>query len=62
MKPAETLVLTRDTGAIALPLSTNRVLRNTYWLLSLTLLFSAGAAVVAAASLLHLLGVTNSNE
>ena len=49
MKPAETLVLTRDTGAIALPLSTNRVLRNTYWLLSLTLLFSAGAAAVAAA-------------
>ena len=49
MKPAETLVLTRDTGAIAPPLSANRVLRNTYWLLSLTLLFSAGAAAVTAA-------------
>lgn len=49
MKSAETLVLTRDTGAIAPVLSTNRVLRNTYWLLSLTLLFSAGAAAVTAA-------------
>jgi modulator of FtsH protease len=49
MKPAETLVLTRDAGATALPLSANRVLRNTYWLLSLTLLFSAGAAAVTAA-------------
>jgi len=49
MKSAETLVLTRDTGAIAPPLSANRVLRNTYWLLSLTLLFSAGAAATAAA-------------
>ncbi len=49
MKPAEALVLTRDAGAIARPLSANRVLRNTYWLLSLTLLFSAGAAAVATA-------------
>jgi modulator of FtsH protease len=49
MKSAETLVLTRDAGAIAPPLSANRVLRNTYWLLSLTLLFSAGAAAVTAA-------------
>ena len=49
MKPAETLVLTRDTGAVDLPLSANRILRNTYWLLSLTLLFSAGAAAVTAA-------------
>lgn len=49
MKPAETLVLTRDTGAIAPPLAANRVLRNTYWLLSLTLLFSAGAAAVTVA-------------
>ena len=49
MKPAETLVLTRATGTIALPLSGSRVLRNTYWLLSLTLLFSAGAAAAAAA-------------
>ena len=49
MKSAETLVLTGDTGAIATPLSANRVLRNTYWLLSLTLLFSAGAAAATAA-------------
>lgn len=49
MKPAETLVLTRDAGAIAQPLPANRVLRNTYWLLSLTLLFSAAAAGAAAA-------------
>ena len=49
MKPAETLVLTRDTGAVTPLLSANRVLRNTYWLLSLTLLFSAGAAAVTAA-------------
>jgi modulator of FtsH protease len=49
MKPAETLVLTRDAGAVAPVLSANRVLRNTYWLLSLTLLFSAGAAAVTAA-------------
>jgi len=49
MKPAATLVLTRDTGAVTPVLSANRVLRNTYWLLSLTLLFSAGAAAVTAA-------------
>jgi len=49
MKPAETLVLTRDAGAAATPLSANRVLRNTYWLLSLTLLFSAGAAAITMA-------------
>ncbi len=49
MKPAEAIVLTRDSGAIAPLLSSNRVLRNTYWLLSLTLLFSAGAAAVTAA-------------
>lgn len=48
MKPAETLVLTRDTRAIAPALSAHRVLRNTYWLLSMTLLFSAGAAAVTA--------------
>ena len=52
MKPAETLVLTRDKGAIAPPFSANHVLKNTYWLLSLTLLFSAGAAAVTAALLL----------
>jgi len=49
MKSAATTVLTRDTGAIAPRLSANRVLRNTYWLLSLTLLFSAGVAAVTAA-------------
>ena len=49
MKTAETNVLTRDIGAIAPSLSANRVLRNTYWLLSLTLLFSAGAAAVSVA-------------
>lgn len=49
MKPAKTLVLSRDTGAIAPPLFASRVLTNTYWLLSLTLLFSAGAAAVTAA-------------
>jgi modulator of FtsH protease len=49
VKPAEAIVLTRDAGAIASPLSRNRVLRNTYWLLSLTLLFSAGAAAVTTA-------------
>jgi modulator of FtsH protease len=49
MKPAQMLVLNRAAGAIASPLSANGVLRNTYWLLSLTLLFSAGAAAVTAA-------------
>jgi len=49
MKPAETLVLTRDAGAVTPVVSANRVLRNTYWLLALTLLFSAGAAAVTAA-------------
>lgn len=49
MKPTEAMVLTRDAGAIAPALSQNRVLRNTYWLLSLTLLFSAGAAAVTTA-------------
>ena len=52
MKPAETLVLTRDTGALARALSANRVLRNTYWLLSATLFFSA--AVTAASVALKL--------
>jgi len=46
MNAAETLVL----AARAAPaLAANRVLRNTYWLLSLTLLFSAAAAAVTAA-------------
>jgi modulator of FtsH protease len=43
------MVLTRDAGAIAPALSQNRVLRNTYWLLSLTLLFSAGTAAATTA-------------
>lgn len=49
MKPTEAMVLTRDAGAIAPALSQNRVLRNTYWLLSLTLLFSAGTAAATTA-------------
>ena len=49
MKSADALVLTRGAGAMAPPLSANRVLRNTYWLLSLTLLFSGGAAAATAA-------------
>ena len=49
MKSVETLVLTRAAGTSAPALPANRVLRNTYWLLSLTLLFSAGAAAVTAA-------------
>ncbi len=48
MKSVETLVLTRDGGAVAPSLSANRVLRNTYWLLALTLMFSAGVAALAA--------------
>jgi modulator of FtsH protease len=50
MNSAETPVLAgRAVPAAAPALSANRVLRNTYWLLSLTLLFSAAAAAVAAA-------------
>jgi len=49
MKTAETLVATRTAGALTPALSANRVLRNTYWLLSLTLLASAGTAAAAAA-------------
>jgi modulator of FtsH protease len=48
MKSAETLAPTHATGALAPALPANRVLRNTYWLLALTLLFSAGAAAVTA--------------
>ncbi len=36
-------------GQIAATLATNKVIRNTYLLLSMTLLFSAGAAAVSAA-------------
>jgi len=49
MKPADTVVLIRDARVLTPALSANRVLRNTYWLLSLTLLFSAGAAAVTGA-------------
>jgi modulator of FtsH protease len=49
MKRDDSLVLTRDPGTFDAPLFANRVLRNTYWLLSLTLLFSASAAAVTAA-------------
>jgi modulator of FtsH protease len=49
MKAAETLVATRTAGTLTSALSANRVLRNTYWLLSLTLLASAGTAAAAAA-------------
>ncbi|MGB8436889.1 MAG: Bax inhibitor-1/YccA family protein [Burkholderiales bacterium] len=48
MKSTETLAPTHVTGALAPALPANRVLRNTYWLLALTLLFSAGAAAVTA--------------
>lgn len=47
MNPQEVAVNPRAVGALSL--STHRVLRNTYWLLSLTLLFSAGVAGTAAA-------------
>jgi modulator of FtsH protease len=49
MKTGDTLVLTRNAVANAPSLPADHVLRNTYWLLSLTLLSSAGAAAVAAA-------------
>lgn len=49
MNAAETTLLNRGAETLAPPLSANRVLRNTYWLLSLTLLFSAGAAAVTVA-------------
>ena len=49
MKPSDTLVLTQDSGALASAPTANRVLRNTYWLLALTLTFSAGIAAATAA-------------
>jgi len=49
MKSVDMPVPHREAAAPATPLSANRVLRNTYWLLSLTLLFSAGAAALSAA-------------
>lgn len=48
MKASDTLVLTEGSGAHASTATANRVLRNTYWLLSLTLLFSAGIAAATA--------------
>ena len=50
MQETGTLVLTRnaDTTA-ATPLPANRVLKNTYWLLALTLAFSAATAATSAA-------------
>lgn len=54
MKTIETLAQTRETGALVHAAPANRVLRNTYWLLALTLLFSAGvAALTAVLSLPH---------
>lgn len=49
MKPAETLVLSRNAGIIAPAPSANRVMRNTYWPMSQMPLFSAGAAALTAA-------------
>jgi modulator of FtsH protease len=49
MKTIETLAPTHETGALAPASPANRVLRNTYWLLSLTLLFSAVVAAATAA-------------
>jgi len=49
MNTVETVGPTHATGALAPASPANRVLRNTYWLLSLTLLFSAVAAAVTAA-------------
>jgi modulator of FtsH protease len=48
MKTIETLAPNHETGALAPAATANRVLRNTYWLLALTLLFSAGAAALTA--------------
>lgn len=47
MKSSDTLALDRSAGVLASAPSANRVLRNTYWLLALTLAFSA---LVAGAS------------
>ena len=48
MKSSDTLVLNHETGTLASAPEANRVLRNTYWLLSLTLLFSAAIAATSA--------------
>lgn len=47
MRNMNTAVLRREAGAAGGLLSTHRVLRNTYALLALTLLFSAGVAATA---------------
>lgn len=49
MSPEHTLPLATAQPRASAALSTNRVLRNTYWLLSATLLFSAGATATSAA-------------
>ena len=49
MSPEHTLALALAQTRAPAALSTNRVLRNTYWLLSATLLFSAAATATSAA-------------
>ena len=49
MSPEHTLPLAIAQPRAPAALSTNRVLRNTYWLLSATLLFSAAATATSAA-------------
>lgn len=49
MSPEHTLPLALAQTRAPAALSTNRVLRNTYWLLSATLLFSAAATATSAA-------------
>ena len=49
MSPEHTLPLAIAQPRASAALSTNRVLRNTYWLLSATLLFSAAATATSAA-------------
>ena len=58
MQETGTLVLTRNADATAAtPLSANRVLKNTYWLLALTLLFSAATAATSASMKLPYPGI-----
>ena len=49
MRPEQTLPLAAARSDAPADLSTNRVLRNTYWLLSATLLFSVAATAASAA-------------
>ncbi len=54
MKSTDTMILNQGAGSAASAITANRVLRNTYWLLSLTLIFSAAiAAVTASLKLAH---------